>query len=264
MIWKDPRITELKLSATGCDPAYSIGRYRKLPEYEEKRGLQAAGLMKSRYTVHSCEASLNFLVHGDHGNAKKWAGTALECGETYFFGEWRELAPSGNGFDQPPSREFQDIHQLWVDYYDWTMCLCSAIGRWAEFERFAMYLRDDVSIAPDQTEAHRAWWLYFCGQIRKRPSKQLEAFRETVMTAKRAKTDQLLLSWVDALVSGSHDELRDAITKYFQHHRKVEVKKPGYGLAIRGSMLLHYGKYIGREVDRPANTDLYVVEFDGE
>lgn len=261
MIWIQSRLSELGLSKIGCNPIAEVNRYQKMPENEINADLRDAGLMKSHYLNDASSASFCFLVNGDHENARRWGNIAVEAGETYFFGEWRERTPSGNGRNQPPNRDWQDIHALWVDYLDWTMCLAASVGRWHEYERFATYLRDDVALNVDQTEVHRAWWLYFCGRVRERPAKEIAQFHETVVEAKRAKTDQLLLAWVDALFDGTDDELLVAMNRYFQHHRKVEVKKPGFRLAFRGSMLLHYGTHLGREVERPSNSDLYIVEF---
>ncbi|QDU79280.1 hypothetical protein Pla110_09860 [Polystyrenella longa] len=261
MIWTTSRTQEIGLSAISCDPFEQVVGFNKLPEYEQNRDPRDMGHMKSRYLYRSRLAAGYFLVQGDHTNARKWATISVDAAETYFFGEWRDIEPSGNGSDQPPSRDYQDKHRLWVESYDWSMCFIAALQQWDTFDRFAHILRDDVRLNIDQTEAHRAWWLYFCGRVRKRPQQEIAGFRQTVMESKRAKTDQLLLTWVDALFEGSDDELQDAIKKYMQHHRRVESKKPGLGLAIRGSILLHYGEHLGRQFSRPEKSDLYVVEF---
>ncbi|QDU81678.1 hypothetical protein Pla110_34220 [Polystyrenella longa] len=261
MIWTSSRIQEIGLSSLSCDPIRHVLGHETVLENEKNCDPRDMGHKKYMLLLDTRLAAGYFLVQGDHTNARKWAAISVDAAETYFFGEWRDIQPSGNGSDQPPSREYQEINEHWVDSYDWSMCFIAALQQWDTFDRFAHILRDDVRLNIDQTEAHRAWWLYFCGRVRKRPQQEIAGFRQTVMEAKRAKTDQLLLTWVDALFEGSDDELQDAIKKYFQHHRRVESKKPGLGLAIRGSILLHYGEHLGRQFSRPDNSDLYIVEF---
>lgn len=210
----------------------------------------------------SCDAAEELYFDDRVVEAVKWSQVFLQDADDLFFGDWRNHCLTDNGVIDAV---WWDRVQSWDFILPRSMLWAAANANWELFDKFATYLRDDVKLCVDQKPYERAWWLFFCGKVRKRPSQDLEGFRQTVDASVR-KAEKALLVWVDALYGSNAQQLQAAVDEYCSIHLKYEAKaeeRVYRRLGIRPSILLHLGLRFGKKSQVPAAMEPYLFEIPG-
>lgn len=209
-----------------------------------------------------CKVAGEFLYLDKTDLARHWAERVVEYADDFFFGSWRDRALTGNMHDEAPDRKWWDENATWNEPFDASLVWGSAIGNWNFLQKLGTYFHDDVTENVDQSEANWAWCLIVAGVLRQRDWDEMKALRKKIEKS-RAKNEQLLLQFLEAILFGSDDQLATASKEYWQFFKKTDGKKKELfaPLAFYGNFLLRFAEKMGRQVSAPANVEDHLIRL---
>jgi hypothetical protein len=184
----------------------------------------------------------------------------LEYAEEYFFGSWRDYAPTGYQHNEPPSREYQNTRCLWSSEFHSSIVWCACLGDWKRAREISEYLRDDIKLDIDQKPENRAWLLYLGGILTERPESEMDGLAVCIKDGKR-KREKLLFALLQAILHGTDSELDAAAKQYLKYYKSSESKsqKLTDKVAMDGTFLMHFAKHKGREIEIPKNFEIHII-----
>ena len=195
------------------------------------------------------------------------AETAMAAADDKFFGNWRNISPSGNDRKQPPDPEYW--HQRWGQDEDFVMasCIASCVGRWDFIARVAKYmseirwnkLRVEARPAmlyielPDGRE-ESAWRLILAGVIYDlKLDRELEPLVDIVLHG-RCVRERTLFRWLEAVAEKQSDEqVQRLANEYFDYYLKHEVREESITakVMIEGTLMVNYTRHCGKRLTVP-------------
>ena len=202
-----------------------------------------------------------YLLSRDE-EAKEWVGEWVVHAEQYFFGEWRQTAPSGNNSKEPPDPEYW--HQTTTDFdrYVESTFAASLIDHWDVIDRMSEYW---CTIRWWEPKVARfflrvsgreevAWTLALASVIRGKPfdDPYLKPLIEMIENG-RLKREKWLWGFLAAIVKGSDAELQAAADAYFQFYLKRESGRMDLSkkISLHGTLLVNLARHRGRKVEIP-------------
>lgn len=255
------RYERLGIDPTWFDPEGSVSTVEHALTIAQSRPHKRE--VKYRLVDASRYAAIGFYYHDDLGATRTWSLKLLSYMDDYLFGEWQDFAPTGDKQKLPPDRNWW-LSNLYFWKDEWEACLAwgSALGEWEKLAHLATYFRDGVSGNMEQTQANYNWHLLVAGVLARRPENELIPYREKIAEGKgKEKREQLLLAFLDAIRSGSDQELASTSSEYFKYYLKTDGKKKEVSspLMFDGSFLVHFAKRAGRTVPIPENIQDHLI-----
>lgn len=207
--------------------------------------------------------ALKYLLLEQFSEVREAAREVVLSAEEYFFGEWREILPTGNAGDEPPNPEYFHryaawAHELYTGSVLWAMCL----EDWECVKRLSDYVTRVCELNIDQSKENRAWLLILAAVLRGESIDGFQEEREQIVSG-RSKREKLLLNLLEAILNPDSADLGCATKEYFKYYRQVENKRHSITskVAIDGSILVHFAERVERPLPIPATMEDYVVRL---
>jgi hypothetical protein len=215
---------------------------------------------------HSCSllSVYSFLVD-DLIMATEWAERSVQYADQYFWGDWRDLAPTGEFNDEPPNREYQNIHRAWDLIFQSSLLCASNTCKWNWLAKLGLFFRDDIQLNIDQTNSNRAWYLLVAGVLRGRSWSQMDSFFQTTQNSPQ-KREKLLARLLHSIVEGTESDRVAATKEYFTHFKRSERKSQYINIMLPwdASFLVHYAKHVGKPLPVPLDMTDYIIDLGAE
>jgi hypothetical protein len=211
-----------------------------------------AGSNYSSYIV-SLEILITILhITNNTRELVNWYSVLRNAVNDYFFGEWKDKAPSGNYHKDPPSRVYQDITSAWDDQLSMGLITAFVLHDWELFNKLVLFPRDEICLDIDQHQCNRAWLIGLCRFMSGAPQKVWEMWLNDVQFGDK-KRERILAACIYPLAEKNTPEFSKCLQEYLNYFVKSEFRKNNSSkfMSKDASILWHYANHIGLNVPLP-------------
>jgi hypothetical protein len=200
-----------------------------------------------------------YLVDNKKG-AENYAHPLLDYAIEYFFGQWRNEVP----YDGKIGVHYWK-RSLWVDEFREAILWGSCLGEWEKVKCIAQYPDDDcyTGTTAIYTGEIQAWYLVLAAVLRGDTLDTVSKYCKVIETGKK-KREKLLLKVLRPLLKGDMDIANQEFAVYLKYYKRFEFPKKlvPETLAIDGTFLINYARYLGYELQYPAEYEDHIVKLD--